>query len=140
MARRFKHRTRVRYSDCDPQGVVFFANHLGFFDIAMTELWREAIGPYDEMVAGGVDMVVAEANVRYRGPVPFDAEVELSAEITRLGQTGMTTRLELSVDGELRTEGELRHVFVEVEGGAKTEIPAEIRRALEPYMAEGATF
>jgi acyl-CoA thioesterase FadM len=51
----------------------------------------------------------------------------------------MTTRLGLSIDGDLRTEGELRHVFVEVKSGGKTEIPAEIRRALEPYMAEGAT-
>ena len=33
---------RVRFSDCDPQNVLFYANHLEYFDVAITELWREA--------------------------------------------------------------------------------------------------
>jgi len=35
----FRHRLRVRYNECDPQGVVFNANYLTF-DITITELWR----------------------------------------------------------------------------------------------------
>jgi acyl-CoA thioester hydrolase len=134
MQRRFRHRIRVRFSDCDPQGVLFYANHLTYFDIAMTELWREAIGPYGEMTAAGVDTVVAEASVRYRAPVPFDEEVEVSAEVTRLGTTAMTTRLQISFDGTVCSEGELRHVFVSAGGNEKTEIPAEVRAGLEPYL------
>ena len=37
----FRHPIRVRYNECDPQGHVFNANYLAYFDIAMTELWRE---------------------------------------------------------------------------------------------------
>ena len=29
-----RHRLRVRYSDCDPQGVLFNANYLTYFDDA----------------------------------------------------------------------------------------------------------
>jgi acyl-CoA thioester hydrolase len=130
----FQHRVRVRYSDCDPQGVLFFANHLTYFDIAITELWREAIGPYGEMIDAGVDIVVAEATLRYRAPVPFDDEIEVSAEVTRLGRTGMTTRLQILRDGEIASEGELRHVFVTAGGNEKREIPDEIRAGLEPYL------
>jgi acyl-CoA thioesterase FadM len=36
-------------------------------------------------------------------------------------------------DGELLAEGTLRHVFVTAGEGAKTPIPAEVRRALEPF-------
>jgi acyl-CoA thioester hydrolase len=131
----FRHRVRVRYSDCDPQGVLFFANHLTYFDIAITELWREAIGPYGDMIEAGVDIVVAEASLRYRAPVPFDEEVEVSAEVTRLGTTGMTTRLQILRNGEVASEGELRHVFVTAGGNEKREIPDEIRVGLEPYLA-----
>jgi len=131
----FRHRVRVRYSDCDPQGVLFFANHLTYFDIAITELWREAIGPYGDMIDAGVDIVVAEAALRYRAPVPFDDEIEVSAEVTRLGTTGMTTRLQILRDGEVASEGELRHVFVTAGGNEKREIPDEIRAGLEPYLA-----
>ena len=57
----FRHRIRVRWTECDLQGVVFYANYLMYFDIAMTELWREAVEPYGNMNASGADMVVAEA-------------------------------------------------------------------------------
>ena len=49
MGRAFRHRLRVRYSECDMQGVVFNANYLTYFDTAVTELWREAIGAWSEL-------------------------------------------------------------------------------------------
>ena len=35
------HRMRVAYGDCDPSGVVFNPNYLVFYDVALTEFWRE---------------------------------------------------------------------------------------------------
>ena len=134
----FRHRIRGRYSECDAQGVVFNANYLTFFDLAITELWREAIGPYQAMTERGVDMVVGEANVRYYSPARFDDEIDLGVEVVRLGTTALTTRMTVERDGELLAEGLMRHVFVEVAGGGKTEIPADIRAALTPYLAEPA--
>lgn len=133
MTRPFTHRLRVRYSDCDPQGVLFNANYLTYFDIAITELWREAIGSYSAMTAEGVDMVVAEASVTYRAPVAFDEEVDLTVEVVRLGTTALTTRLGVRRDGEVAAEGQMRHVFVSVGDGRKTEIPAAVREALAAY-------
>src|SRR5689334_10769554 len=65
----YTHRLRVRFGECDPQGVVFNANYLLYFDVAYTELWRDAFpGGWDVMVERGVDLVVAEANQRWRSP------------------------------------------------------------------------
>ena len=136
MAPPFVHPIRVRYSECDAQGAVFNANYLAYFDVALTELWREAIGPYGEMTERGVDLVVAEASVRYLSPVRFDDEVELGVEVVRLGRTALGTRMTVSRDGELMAEGRMRHVFIDMTTGAKTEMPAYIRRALEPYAVE----
>ena len=49
----FSHTLRVRYAECDAQGIVFNANHFAYFDITLTELWREAFGSYDAMVSAG---------------------------------------------------------------------------------------
>ena len=63
------HELRVRYGECDPQGIVFNANYLLYFDVAFTELWREAVGSWQEMVErDGVDAVVREAKLRFRSP------------------------------------------------------------------------
>jgi acyl-CoA thioester hydrolase len=135
MGEPFRHRLRVRYNECDPQNAVFNANYLMYFDIAVSELWRHALGSYDSMVAAGTDMVVAEANVRYRAPLRFDDEFDVRVSIASLGTTSMTSELAVERDGEVVAEGRLRHVFIEASGGGKTAIPDRVRKALEPYTA-----
>jgi acyl-CoA thioester hydrolase len=138
MAEPFRHRLRVRWSECDLQGVVFYPHYLAYLDHTVTELWREAIGPYTEMIPShGVDMVVAEAGMRYRGSARFDDELDIAASITRLGETSITTsfRIERVGDGTLLTEAELRHVFVDPTDFSKREMPAKVRTALERFAA-----
>ncbi len=134
MDRAFVHRLRVRYGECDPQGVVFNANYFMYFDVALTELWREALGAYGEMTAGGTDMVVAEARARYLAPAHFDDELDVRVSISHLGTTSMGTRMSVRRGPVEVVEGDMRHVFVDMEHKRKTEIPAEVRRALERYL------
>jgi acyl-CoA thioester hydrolase len=115
-----------------PSHHVFNANYLTYFDLTMTELWRE-LGGYHAMVEAGVDMVVAEARVRYRTPLRFDDEFEARVTVTKLGETSMSAAIELARDGETAAEGELRYVFIETGGGAKQPIPAQIRDRLSSY-------
>ena len=124
------HRIRVRYGECDPQGVVFNAHYFAYFDIALTELWREALGGYTTMMEEGVDLVVAEATARYKAPARFDDELDLEVEVTRAGTTSMATSLRIRRDGELLVEGEMVHVFIDRTALTKTPIPERIRSAL----------
>ncbi len=55
----FSFPLRVRFRDCDPQGIVFDGNHVGYFADAITGLWRQAFGSYGAMVERGIDIVVA---------------------------------------------------------------------------------
>jgi acyl-CoA thioester hydrolase len=137
LATPFRHRLRVRYNECDPQGVVFNANYLTYFDLTMTELWRE-LGGYQAMVDAGVDMVVAEAQIRYRAALRFDDEFEVLATIGRLGETSMTTAIAILRGDETVAEGELRHVFIESGGGDTSPIPEAIRSGLARYAAAPA--
>ena len=88
----FRHTIRVRYNECDPQGHVFNANYLAYFDLAMTELWRE-LGGYVAMIEDGSDMVVHEARIRYIAALGFDDEADLVVRSVALGNTSMTTQL-----------------------------------------------
>jgi acyl-CoA thioester hydrolase len=132
----FRHRLRVRYHECDPQGVVFNANYLAYFDIAITELWRDAFGGWDAAMAeANLDAVVAEATVRYRAPLRFDEEFDVVATVERLGTTSMTTRIECVTDGTVAAEGEVRHVFVDPQSREKAAIPEGVREKLADYQA-----
>jgi acyl-CoA thioester hydrolase len=113
---------------------VFNANYVAYFDVILTELWREAMGRYQDMVESGTDMVVAEVNVRFLGPARFDDEVDFEARVTRLGETSMSTRIDAATGGSPVVQGDIRHVFIDPATKAKTPMPENIREALEPYV------
>jgi acyl-CoA thioester hydrolase len=133
----FVHRLRVRYNECDAQGHVFNANYFVYFDITLTELWREAFGSYDAFLADGLDLVVAETGASFRSPARFDDELEIALEIERLGNTSMTSAIRITRDGEVLVDGRIVHVFVRADRpGEKVSIPDHVRRALQRYTAE----
>jgi acyl-CoA thioester hydrolase len=133
MGEPFRHRLRVRYAETDAQGVVFNAHYLAYFDTNINELLRTALGSYQTMLDRGVDIVVAEAQVRFRAPARFEDELTLEIAVTRLGTTGITTEHRISLDGQLVAEGLLRHVMVDRQTMEKTPIPDWLREALAPW-------
>lgn len=137
MGEPFRHQLRVRYGECDLQGVVFNAHYLAYFDNSVNELLRAASGSYRAIIERGIDVVVAEAQLQFRGAARFEDELTLEIAITRLGTTGITTAHRISRDGELLVDGMLRHVLVELRTMAKTPIPEWLREQLEPWTVPG---
>ncbi len=130
----FRHRLRVRYHECDPQNVVFNAHYLAYADIAITELYREAFGSWQApMAEHGIDMVVAEANVRYFAPLRFDDEFDLVTTLMRIGTTSTTTLVRIERGTQLTAEVSVRHVVVDATSREKEPIPAAVRKVLERY-------
>lgn len=129
----FVHTLRVRYGECDAQGLVFNANYLLYYDVAFTELWREAVGPWGEMVERGVDVVVAEAGLRFRAPARFDDEIDLRLQVAQLGTTSFSTEQQIVRGDTLLLEGTMRHVCVDASTWRKTELPEWIRSGLARF-------
>ena len=127
------HTLRVRYGECDLQGIVFNPHYLSYFDTSMTELWRAAYGSYQAMLDHGIDMVLAEAHVRFRKPARFDDELALSVWVTHMGNTSILTSHAARCGGEVAAECNLRHVLVDLQTLEKMPIPDWVREGLEPW-------
>jgi acyl-CoA thioester hydrolase len=133
MRQPFHHELRVRYHECDAQGILFNAHYLAFFDISLTELWRAAFGGYAVMTERGIDVVVAEAQLRFRAPARFDEVLRLGIAVTRLGESGIGTAHTVARGGELLAEGTMRHVCVDARALRRTVIPGWAREGLAPW-------
>ena len=94
-----------------------------------------SIGSWEGMVERGVDVVVGEANIRFRAAARFDDLITISASIVHLGTTSLKLELLIHRGDELLIEGWLRQVFVDVKSFGKTPIPEWVREALAPYVA-----
>ncbi len=134
MAEEFVHELRVRYGECDPQGIVFNANYLLYFDVAFTELWREAVGPWLEMVERGLDAVVAHSELDFRAPARYDDVLALPARVRSVGRTAITTEIDVMRGSELLVAMCARHVCVSTETWEKTEVPEWVRTGLERFL------
>jgi acyl-CoA thioester hydrolase len=133
---RFVHPLRVRFAECDMQGHVFNAHYLTYFDLAHTELLREAIGSYQRLVAGGHDLVVAEARARYLAAARFDEELEIGVAPEPLTTSSMTSHFTVTRAGTVLTEGHLRHVCIDAAHHAKAPWPDWVRNGLAPYASD----
>ena len=131
----FTHQLRVRYHECDAQGIVFNAHHFAYFDITLTELWREAFGSYDAMVESGSDVVVVDAQASFHASPRFDDLLDVEMTIAKLGSSSMTSTFEEKRDGELLVSGRMVHVFVDPQTMSKQEIPGAVRKRLSRYVA-----
>jgi len=75
----FTSRVRVRYAETDTMGVVYYANYLVWFEVARTDVLRQAGWSYREMEADGYMLPVLEANCVYRQPARYDDEIDVKA-------------------------------------------------------------
>lgn len=126
----FSHRLRVRYSECDAQGIVFNGHYLFYYDVALTELFRHHGWTWPQVVAMGTDIVVAESTLRYLGPARFDQLVDIAMPVVRLGTTSMVIEPRFCIDGAVVADGSVRHVFVDPRTWKPTPIPDPVRAAL----------
>jgi acyl-CoA thioester hydrolase len=138
MTEPFVYKLRVRYGECDPQGVLFNANYLAYIDHTITELWRAAYGGYGAMLDRGLDIVVAAATMQFRGSARFDDVITIEATVINLGTTSVTTAYRFLRDEELLLEAELRHVFVTRATATKTPRPDWAREGLARWMVAPA--
>ncbi|MGY6653172.1 acyl-CoA thioesterase [Amycolatopsis sp. TRM77291] len=130
---------RVRYHECDGQGIVFNAHYLAYVDMAMFEVEKVLFGSHQEALARGVDVVVAESSLRYRAPCRYDDELVVAVYLDHLGTTSLIIDFEITRGGDLCTEVKTRYVFVDPKTLKKAAPPASVREvyaALLPAQAD----
>lgn len=124
---------RVRYHECDPQGVVFNAHYLTYADMASFDAIKALFGSYTELTGRGMDMVVAESTLRYHAACRFDDAVEIATFAERVGNTSLVLRFEMRRGDDLVTEVTNRYVWVSTETLRPVPPPDDVREAFTQF-------
>jgi len=131
----FQLARRIRFSDCDPAGIVFYPQYFVMFN-GLLEDWVD--GPlgigFAELVSGrrvGLPTVRLEAD--FRAVSRFGDDVVLSLAVERLGGKSLTLALECRAagDGELRMAVRQVIVVTSLESHRAIAMPADLRAAIE---------
>ena len=123
---------KIRYSDCDPQGIVFNGNYARYWDDALTDWFEDSGLGADTFDDTGVDVVAARIEMDFRAPARLGDTLQTDISVEHLGNSSMTlgfTTSRLS-DGVVVTEGKEVVVFVDLDEFRPTPVPDLIRERL----------
>ena len=134
------YRIRVRWSEVDPQAVVFNERYLDYADVAVTEYWR-AVQQAGLWKDNPIECHVAKAVVEFRKPIRADEEIDVMARTARLGNSSMTTIVEIHGTGaeDMRAAIELVAVHIDLSDHRPRTLPEAVRTALAAFDARAGT-
>lgn len=104
---------RVRYHECDGQGIVFNAHYLAYVDMCSFEAEKALFGSHEEFLAHGADVVVAEANLKFRSPARYDDDLVVTQYLNHLGTTSLIFDFEIHRAETLIAAATIRYVFID---------------------------
>jgi len=128
----FEYRLRVRYGECDVQGVVFNARYGDFVDIAASEYIRVLFGDYQRLLERDLDTQVVSLTINWKASATFDDVLSIRVLPGKLGTTsfGIQFVMYRQRDAVLVATAEVVYVMISVAGRGKAVIPEDLRAAL----------
>jgi acyl-CoA thioester hydrolase len=125
----------VRWSDCDPFGIIYYGAYTRFFEIAEHEMLRSLGLPYDVLrVERDVWIPRKALTVDFQRPAEMDEEIDIGVGVERVGTTSITFRFAVTAaaDAAPRATALLTVVVVDKPTMTKRPVPDWLRTALEP--------
>jgi 4-hydroxybenzoyl-CoA thioesterase len=131
----FSTRTRVRFGDCDPAGLVYYPVLFHYCHAAMEEFFAARCGVSYARLMSGRRIGFPTVNVRAEFFAPFVYGDEASVEVwaSAVGRTSVTFeyRLRRASDGELCASATHVQVSMDLDERRAVPVPADLRRAFE---------
>ena len=125
-------RDRVRWSDVDIMGIVYYANYLRFVEAAETEFFRMLGFTYARLADEfGVWIARIHLECDYRAPAKLDEEIVCRAELRKIGRSSMTFAFPIArADGTPLVAATLVLAALDRSTLRPTRIPAPLAKAL----------
>ena len=125
---------RVRWSDVDAAGIIFYGAYIRFFEIAETELFRAAGLSYRVMYEElGVWLPRVHLECDFKRPAQLDDELEVTARVVKLGRTSLGLEFEVRTPGTepLIARAAFTMVAVDRVTFEKVNLPQELTQRLQ---------
>ena len=86
---------RVRYSDTDQMGYVYYGRYASFYEIARVELFRSLGFSYKKLEEEGIGMPVIDMETKYILPIKYDEQIKINTIIENLPSSRIRFKYEV---------------------------------------------
>jgi 4-hydroxybenzoyl-CoA thioesterase len=133
----FKRERLIRFSDCDPAGIVFFPQYFVMFNGLVEDWVEEELGiGYQKLVIGRrTGMPSVHVSADFKTISPMGDRVVLSLVVERLGSKSLTLQLACTgADGVLRMAMRQVIVTTSLDTHRAVDIPDDLRAAIVRFV------
>ena len=140
----FSRERLIRFSDCDPAGIVFYPQYFIMFNGLVEDWFNEGLGvSYQELVIGrriGLPAVHLEAD--FRAISAMGEQVVLSLDVERMGGRSLTVQVRCTGrdDHVLRMHAQIVMVTTLLDKRHSIDIPPDVRAAITAAQARHRTL
>ena len=136
----FQVRRLIRFSDCDPAGIVFYPQYFVMMN-GLVEDWFDGplgIGYRRFIVERGLGLPTVRLEADFRAVSRFGEDVFLSLCVLNVGEHSLTLQLTCrsAADGELRMRSKQVIVITSLETHRPVQIPPDLREAIRRAIPE----
>jgi 4-hydroxybenzoyl-CoA thioesterase len=140
VAKVFTHQRKIRFSHCDPAGIVYFVNFFDIISAAVEDWFGEAIGlPFQEMhLQQRVGFPIVDTRCQFMRPCHLGDILVIELSIARLGRASIEFSIRGRVGDEEKLQANHKVVMVSLDTYRSTPIPEELRLKMASYVRSDA--
>ena len=118
---------RVRYSDTDQMGYVYYGRYASFYEIARVELFRSLGFSYKKLEEEGIGMPVIDMETKYILPIKYDEQIKINTIIENLPSSRISFKYEVyNQNNELANTAKTTLTFINLTNKKPVRMPAEL--------------
>ena len=128
----FERRYAIRFSHCDPAGIVFFPQYLVLFNQLVEDWFTEGLGiSYADMLGRRrVGLPIVRLECDFRAIARMGETLTFGVSVERIGGKSLTLTLEARGEGVLRVASRQVLVFTDLDTHRAISVPDDVRTAL----------
>tara|TARA_B100000745_G_scaffold260107_1_gene183640 strand:- start:572 stop:1015 length:444 start_codon:yes stop_codon:yes gene_type:complete len=137
---KFKHTLRVRWKECDVQGIAYYGSYIDFIDVAQAEYFRNlGILTHQANNRKVFDLAAVKVTLEYKSPAKIDELIDIFLRVEKIGRTSIDKRSEIyrSDTDELLCSVQSISVNFDSELEKSRVVPTEIKDIIQQFESTG---
>lgn len=132
----FTRTIQIRFSDCDPGGIVYFPHYFDMFNGLIEDWYTEQLGvDYSKLILNDRHgCPFAHVETDFKIPSRMGDRLDLTLLLTRIGRSSLSVVIVGHSAGIERLRASLTTVMISLETQRAVEFPRDLRDRFEAYL------
>ncbi len=134
----FERPVRIRFSHCDPAGIVYFPQYLVMTNALVEDWFNEGLNiDYAHMIGQRrVGLPIVKLDCEFSRPSQMGETITLTLNVAAIGRRSISIEIVGHCNGETRFSAKQVLVTISIDSGKSIDIPTDIASALATFTPQ----